>query len=57
MNEYQVKDIVSSILEKMGYKTLKKDAENGNNIDMYISFIKHEKEKYNNLIEFINYFL
>lgn len=57
MNEYQTKDIVSSILERMGYNTLKKDADNGNNIEMYINFIKHKKEKYNDLVEFINYFL
>lgn len=57
MNDVETKDVVAYILDRMGLKHLREDAENGNNIDMYIGYIKHKSKYYSQLQDCINYFL
>lgn len=57
MNDWETKDIVAWILQKMGLITMMKDALNGNNIDLYIKYIKHKSKHYHDINDLIHHFL
>lgn len=60
MNDIKTQDIVSYILNRLGYQLVSKDAfNNPTDLDLYINFIKLKVHKISNpqLVEFITYFL
>jgi hypothetical protein len=57
MSDYKTRDIVSHILDKMGFRLLAKDAMEGRNLDSLISYIKYKYTGNSEVQEFIEYFL
>lgn len=58
MNDWKTSDIVSCILNRMGYRILSKYAKECEEIDILIKFVKHKKDNFGfEIRDMINYFL